>query len=66
MSILIIEEIDSNKITSLGCITLSTIKYSGASSDGINIDETNIKYGRFTEVKNIVNRDIYDILSETY
>ena len=66
MSILINEAINSTKITSLGCMTHSTRKYSGASSDGINIDETNIKYGRFTEVKNIVNRDIYDILSETY
>ena len=66
MSILIHEEINSTKITSLGCITLSTIKYSGASSDGINIDETNIKYGRFIVVKNIVNRDIHVIPSETY
>ena len=62
MSNLIYE--DSTKIASLGCMTHSTIKYSGASSDGINI--TNKKYGRFIEVKNTVNRDIHGIPSETY
>ena len=67
VSILIYEEMNSTKISSLGCMTHSTIKHLGASPDGINIDETNIiKYGRLIEVKNIVNRDIYGIPSETY
>ena len=66
VSIMIYEEMYSTKIDHLGCMTHSTIKYLGASPDGINIDETNSRYGRLIEVKNIVNREITGIPSETY
>ena len=66
VSIMIYEEMYSTKIDHLGCMTHSTIKYLGASPDGINIDETNSRYGRLIEVKNIVNREINGIPSETY
>ena len=66
ISIMIYEELYSTKIGQLGCMTHSIIKYLGASPDGINIDELNNKYGRLLEIKNIVNRDINGIPSETY
>ena len=66
VSIMIYEEMYSTNISQLGCITHTNIKYLGASPDGINIDETNSRYGRLIEIKNIVNREINGIPSETY
>jgi hypothetical protein len=54
------------KVAEFGCIKHDTVKCIGASPDGINVDPSNVRYGRMLEVKNIVNRIIDGIPSEAY
>ena len=54
------------KIGDFGCIAHPKYPYIGASPDGINIDQSNLRYGRMIEIKNIVNRDITGIPKEEY
>ena len=45
-------------IYDFGCIPHKNIQFLAASPDGINTSESNYRYGRMLEVKNIVNREI--------
>ena len=53
-------------VSDFGCIPHSTYSYIAASPDGINTDETSIRYGRMIEIKNIVNREITGIPKQEY
>ena len=55
LSITLYEYLYKTKIGEFGCIKHDTIPYLGASPDGINIDETNERYGRLLEIKNPVS-----------
>jgi hypothetical protein len=55
LSILMYEYLYNTKIGEFGCIKHDTIPFLGASPDGINIDETNIRFGRLLEIKNPVS-----------
>lgn len=58
ISVLIYEDMYNTKIEEFGCIRHEKYPFLGASPDGINIDNTNSRYGRMLEIKNIVNREI--------
>jgi hypothetical protein len=66
VSIMIYEKKYNTKVAEFGCIQHPKYKCIGASPDGINVDPTSDRYGRMTEVKNIVNRDITDKPKEEY
>ena len=40
-----------------GCIKHQTHEYIGASPDGVNIDESNPRFGRMLEIKNVFSID---------
>ena len=61
LSVMIYEDTYKTKVGDFGCIQHETYSYLGASPDGINIDKTNMRYGRMLEIKNIVNREINGI-----
>ena len=56
------------KVGEFGCIPHPTYSvHIGASPDGINIaSESNKRFGRMLEIKNIVNRDITGIPKQEY
>ena len=66
VSIMIYEKKYNTKVAEFGCIQHPKYKCIGASPDGINVDPSADRYGRMTEVKNIVNRDITDKPKEEY
>ena len=55
LSILMYEFLYDTKIGEFGCIKHDTIPFLGASPDGINIDEKNVRFGRLLEIKNPVS-----------
>jgi putative phage-type endonuclease len=66
VSVMIYENNYNTKIKDFGCIRHDKYSFLGASPDGINIDETNPRYGRMLEIKNIVNREIDGIPKKEY
>lgn len=66
LSVMIYEEQFQTKIEDFGCIKHEKYNFLGASPDGINVDETNDRYGRMLEIKNIVNREIDGIPKKEY
>ena len=66
LSVKIYEKQFGTKIEDFGCIKHDTYHFLGASPDGINVDETNDRYGRMLEIKNIVNREIDGIPKKEY
>ena len=67
ISVMYYEQKYGIKIGDFGCIQHPTYKCIGASPDGIVIEpETDERYGRMLEIKNIVNRDITGIPKEEY
>ena len=58
LSVMLYEKIYNTKISDFGCIPHKIIEFLAASPDGINTDETSLRYGRMLEIKNIVNREI--------
>ena len=55
LSSLMYEYLYDTKVGEFGCIKHDTIPFLGASPDGINIDEKNIRFGRLLEIKNPVS-----------
>lgn len=66
ISVMIYEKSFGTTIEDFGCITHDKYNFLGASPDGINVDETNERYGRMLEIKNIVNREIDGIPKKEY
>lgn len=66
ISVMIYEKKFNTKIEDFGCIKHDKYNFIGASPDGINVDETNLRYGRMLEIKNIVNREIDGIPKKEY
>ena len=66
VSIKYYEKIYNTRIRDYGCIPHNTYSFLAASPDGINDDETNPRYGRMLEIKNIVNRKITGIPKKEY
>jgi putative phage-type endonuclease len=66
VSVMIYEQKFGTIIEDFGCITHDKYNFLGASPDGINVDETNERYGRMLEIKNIVNREIDGIPKKEY
>ncbi len=66
LSVLYYEFIYNTKIDDFGCIPHCNYSYIAASPDGINCLETNDRYGRMLEIKNIVNREITGIPKMEY
>lgn len=66
VSVMIYEEKFKTIIEDFGCIKHDKYNFLGASPDGINVDETNERYGRMLEIKNIVNREIDGIPKKEY
>lgn len=66
LSVMIYEKQFNTKIEDFGCIKHDKYNFLGASPDGINVDETNSRYGRMLEIKNIVNREIDGIPKKEY
>ena len=61
LSVMIYEDSYKTHVGDFGCIQHEKYSFLGASPDGINIDEKNLRYGRMLEIKNIVNREINGI-----
>lgn len=66
ITVMIYEAKFNTKVGDFGCIRHPKYSCIGASPDGINIDPTNVRYGRMLEIKNIVNRDISGIPKQEY
>ena len=66
VSVMIYEKKFGTLIEDFGCIKHDKYNFLGASPDGINVDETNSRYGRMLEIKNIVNREIDGIPKKEY
>ena len=66
VTILIYEDMYKTKVEEFGCIQHPEYNFIGASPDGLNIDETNNKFGKMLEIKNIVNREITGIPKTEY
>ena len=66
VSVMIYEEKFKTIVEDFGCIEHDKYNFLGASPDGINVDETNERYGRMLEIKNIVNREIDGIPKKEY
>ena len=56
----------NTKVGEFGCIKHEKIKFLRASPDGINIDPTNLRYGRLVEVKNPTSRQLDGIPEKAY
>ena len=63
---MVYEHMFSTVVEEFGCIRHTKYPFIGASPDGINVDPTNLRYGRMVEIKNIFNREITGIPSEKY
>ena len=66
VSVMIYEEKFKTIVEDFGCIKHDKYNFLGASPDGINVDDTNERYGRMLEIKNIVNREIDGIPKKEY
>jgi len=66
LSVMLYEQLYNTKVSDFGCIPHKTIEFLAASPDGINTDETSLRYGRMLEIKNIVNREITGIPKMEY
>jgi len=66
VSVMLYENWFQTKVGDFGCIQHDKYSFLGASPDGINIDESNPRYGRMLEIKNIVNREITGIPKKEY
>ena len=66
VSVMIYEKKFGTLIEDFGCIKHDKYNFLGASPDGINVDDTNERYGRMLEIKNIVNREIDGIPKKEY
>ena len=60
LSVMLYNKLYATKVSDFGCIPhrQPDLEFLAASPDGINTDETSLRYGRMLEVKNIVNREI--------
>ena len=66
VTVMIYEDMFHTKVHDFGCIKHGKYPFIGASPDGINVDETNIRFGRMVEIKNIYNREITGIPKKEY
>ena len=66
VTVMIYEDMFHTKVDDFGCIKHGNYPFIGASPDGINVDETNIRFGRMVEIKNIYNREITGIPKKEY
>lgn len=66
VTIMVYEDMYHTKIEEFGCVKHPKYNFIGASPDGINVDQTNARYGRMIEIKNIVNREITGIPKTEY
>jgi putative phage-type endonuclease len=66
VTVMIYEDMFNTKVDDFGCIKHGKYPFIGASPDGINVDETNIRFGRMIEIKNIYNREITGIPKKEY
>ena len=66
LSIMFYEVFFDTKVEDFGCLPHDKYTFIGASPDGINIKEDNIRYGRMLEIKNVVSRVITGIPKEDY
>ena len=66
VSVLLYEHLYKTKVDDYGCIQHEKYNFLGASPDGINVDQTNERFGRMLEIKNIVNREINGIPKKEY
>jgi putative phage-type endonuclease len=66
VSVMIYEDMFKTTISDFGCIRDEKYKFLAASPDGINTDQTSLRYGRMLEIKNIVNREIDGIPKKEY
>jgi len=66
VTVMIYEDMFHTKVDDFGCIKHEKYPFIGASPDGINVDETNIRFGRMAEIKNIYNREITGIPKKEY
>ena len=66
VTVMIYEDMFHTKVDDFGCIKHVNYPFIGASPDGINVDETNIRFGRMIEIKNIYNREITGIPKKEY
>ena len=66
LSIMHYEKDFNTKVGEFGCIKHRKIKFLRASPDGINIDPTNLRYGRLVEVKNPTSRQLDGIPEKAY
>ena len=66
VTVMIYEDMFHTKVDDFGCIKHEKYPFIGASPDGINVDETNIRFGRMIEIKNIYNREITGIPKKEY
>ena len=66
VTVMIYEDMFHTKVDDFGCIKHGKYPFIGASPDGINVDETNIRFGRMIEIKNIYNREITGIPKKEY
>ena len=61
VSVMIYEDLFGTKVDDFGCIQHDKYTFLGASPDGIVTGDTNPRFGRMLEIKNVVNRDITGI-----
>jgi len=66
VTIMIYEQMFNTKIADFGCIKHPIYSFIGASPDGINVETSNMRYGRMLEIKNIFNREITGIPKKEY
>jgi hypothetical protein len=66
VSVMLYEHLYKTKVDDFGCIKHEKYGFLGASPDGINVDQTNERFGRMLEIKNIVNREINGIPKKEY
>ena len=66
VTIMVYEDMYQTRVEEFGCVQHPKYEFIGASPDGINVDPTNMRYGRMIEIKNIVNREITGIPKKEY
>ena len=66
LSVMVYENQFKTTVEDFGCIQHDTLKFLGASPDGIITDRESLLYGRMLEIKNIVNREIDGIPKYEY
>jgi putative phage-type endonuclease len=66
VTVMVYEHMFETKVGEFGCIQHRKYPFIGASPDGINIEPSNLRFGRLLEIKNIVNREITGIPKQEY